>query len=179
MKIHDALIALESANHHPKDTLTVIFDDIKRTQECDEFQEAILEDLKALQLDYDRIIHISDFFAFIVHCCEQLLSQGKAYVDDADPISMKQERDQKLESRNRSNGKYIYFYLINFLIIFYFLGVEKNLQLWEEMKNGTKKGQHCCVRAIIAMKHSTPYMRDPVIFYSNPKPHIRTGSEYK
>ena len=33
-----------------------------------------------------------------------MIRQGKAYVDDTEPETMKLERDQKLESKNRSNS---------------------------------------------------------------------------
>jgi bifunctional glutamyl/prolyl-tRNA synthetase len=37
--------------------------------------------------------------------CEILMKEGKAYVDDTEPDVMKREREQRVESKNRSNGK--------------------------------------------------------------------------
>ncbi len=71
----------------------------------DELEKVILEDLKMLQVKYDRLVHTSDHFDLIATYCEQLISQGKAYVDDTDPETMKQEREQRLESNNRINSK--------------------------------------------------------------------------
>jgi bifunctional glutamyl/prolyl-tRNA synthetase len=38
--------------------------------------------------------------------CEKLMKGEKAYVDDTEPELMKQEREQRVESKNRSNSKY-------------------------------------------------------------------------
>jgi bifunctional glutamyl/prolyl-tRNA synthetase len=35
--------------------------------------------------------------------CEQLLKEGKAYVDDTDMETMRKEREERVESKNRSN----------------------------------------------------------------------------
>ena len=71
----------------------------------------ILEDLEMLQIKYDRLVHTSDHFDLISTYCEQLLRQGKAYVDDTDPETMEKEREQKLESKNRINSKSSTFFI--------------------------------------------------------------------
>ena len=51
--------------------------------------------------------------------------------------------------------------------------------MWEEMKNGTPKGQECCVRAKIDYQSANGCMRDPTIYRCKPEPHPRTGTKYK
>ena len=63
--------------------------------------------------------------------------------------------------------------------MYHFLGVEKNLSLWEEMKKGTELGQRCCVRAKIDMQSVNGCMRDPTMYRCKPEPHVRTGYNYK
>lgn len=59
------------------------------------------------------------------------------------------------------------------------LGVNKNLQMWEEMKKGTEYGQTCCLRAKIDMNSNNGCMRDPTLYRCKNQPHPRTGSTYK
>ena len=81
------------------------FDDTNPAKETAEFEEVILKDLKMLQVEYDRYSHSSDHFDLISQYCDQMLTEGKAYVDDTEAELMKQEREQKIESKNRSNSK--------------------------------------------------------------------------
>lgn len=144
-----------------KGTLIMRFDDTNPAKENAEFEKVILEDLEMLQIKYDKLTHTSDHFDLIERYCEQMLKEGKAYVDDTDPEIMKQEREQKTESKNRGHS------------------VEKNFTLWKEMKNGTDLGQKCCVRAKIDMQSVNGCMRDPTMYRCKPEPHVRTGYKYK
>ncbi|XP_046652863.1 bifunctional glutamate/proline--tRNA ligase-like isoform X1 [Daphnia pulicaria] len=144
-----------------KGTLIMRFDDTNPAKENAEFEKVILEDLEMLQIKYDKLTHTSDHFDLIERYCEQMLKEGKAYIDDTDPETMKQERDQKLESKNRVNS------------------VDKNFALWKEMKNGTDIGLKCCVRAKIDMQSVNGCMRDPTMYRCKPEPHVRTGYKYK
>lgn len=66
--------------------------------------QVILEDIALLGITYDKFSHTSDHFDYLLTCCEQLIRQGKAYVDDTEPELMKKEREERIESKNRSNG---------------------------------------------------------------------------
>lgn len=46
----------------------------------------------------------SNHFNLLQDYCEQLIKDGKAYVDDTDAETMKKERETRTESRNRDNG---------------------------------------------------------------------------
>lgn len=144
-----------------KGKLIMRFDDTNPAKEKVDFEKVILEDLQLLKVDYDIFSHTSDHFDLILEKCEYLLKNGKAYVDDTDPEIMKQEREQKLDSKNRNNT------------------VEKNVAMWSEMKAGTEKGQKCCVRAKIDMQSLNGCMRDPTIYRCKNEPHPKTGSKYK
>ena len=80
------------------------FDDTNPAKENAEFEKVILEDLELLHVKYDKFTHTSDHFDLIGRYCEQMLREGKAYVDDTDPETMKSEREQKTESKNRTNS---------------------------------------------------------------------------
>ena len=65
----------------------------------------ILEDLELLQIKPDVYTHTSDYFDLMLKYCEKLFAEGKAYVDDTDPETMKIEREKKVESKHRKNSK--------------------------------------------------------------------------
>lgn len=144
-----------------KGKLIMRFDDTNPDKEKVDFEKVILEDLKLLEIYPDKFTHTSQYFDLMLKYCEQLLKEGKAYVDDTEPELMKQEREQRKESRNRNNP------------------VDKNLKMWEEMKNGSDYGQKCCVRAKIDMNSDNGCMRDPTIYRCKNEPHPRTGTKYK
>ncbi|KAJ8944960.1 hypothetical protein NQ318_013108 [Aromia moschata] len=141
--------------------LVMRFDDTNPAKENVHFEKVILEDVAMLNIKPDMFTHTSQYFDLMLSYCEKLIKDGKAYVDDTDAELMKTQREQKIESANRSNS------------------VEKNLQLWEEMKKGGEKGQQCCVRAKIDMQSLNGCMRDPTIYRCKNEPHPRTGSQYK
>uniref|UniRef100_A0A671N4D0 Bifunctional glutamate/proline--tRNA ligase n=1 Tax=Sinocyclocheilus anshuiensis TaxID=1608454 RepID=A0A671N4D0_9TELE len=144
-----------------KGKLIMRFDDTNPEKEKEDFEKVILEDVAMLHIKPDQFTYTSDHFPTILRMGEKLLQEGKAYIDDTPPDVMKQEREQRVESHNRKNS------------------VEKNMQMWEEMKKGTEFGQTCCMRAKIEMNSNNGCLRDPTLFRCKNAPHPRTGSTYK
>lgn len=58
-----------------------------------------------LGITYEKFSHTSDHFDFMLDMCEGMIGRGDAYVDDTDGETMKQERGEKICSKNRNNGK--------------------------------------------------------------------------
>eukprot|EP00066_Takifugu_rubripes_P018570 XP_011607836.1 PREDICTED: bifunctional glutamate/proline--tRNA ligase isoform X1 [Takifugu rubripes] len=144
-----------------KGQLIMRFDDTNPEKEKEDFEKVILEDVAMLQIRPDQFTYTSDHFPIILKFGEQLLTEGKAYIDNTPPEQMKQEREQRVESKCRSNT------------------VEQNMKMWTEMKAGTEQGQTCCMRAKIDMKSNNGCMRDPTLFRCKNTPHPRTGNTYK
>ncbi|XP_014679662.1 PREDICTED: bifunctional glutamate/proline--tRNA ligase-like [Priapulus caudatus] len=141
--------------------LIMRFDDTNPAKEKADFEKVILEDVVMLDIKPDMYSHTSDHFATILGMCEKLLRDGRAYVDDTPAEKMKQEREAREESQNRSNC------------------VEKNVKMWEDMKQGTAYGKTCAVRAKIDMQSDNGAMRDPTIYRCKNEEHVRTGLQYK
>lgn len=85
--------------------LIMRFDDTNPAKETVEFEQVILGDLEMLEVKPDLFTHTSQYFDLMLQYCEQMLKEGKAYVDDTEPEQMKKEREQRIESPNRSNCK--------------------------------------------------------------------------
>lgn len=83
--------------------LIMRFDDTNPAKETVEFEEAILEDLRLLQIKPDRFTHTSDHFQILLEYCITLIKNGKAYVDGTPANLMKEQRDQRLKSTYRDN----------------------------------------------------------------------------
>uniref|UniRef100_A0A8C4V9F3 Bifunctional glutamate/proline--tRNA ligase n=1 Tax=Falco tinnunculus TaxID=100819 RepID=A0A8C4V9F3_FALTI len=132
-----------------KGKLIMRFDDTNPEKEKEDFEKVILEDVAMLHIKPDQFTYTSDHFETIMKYAEKLIQEGKAYVDDTPAEQMKAER------------------------------VNKNLQMWEEMKKGTEYGQTCCLRAKIDMNSNNGCMRDPTLYRCKNQPHPRTGSTYK
>ncbi|XP_071576746.1 bifunctional glutamate/proline--tRNA ligase-like [Temnothorax nylanderi] len=141
--------------------LIMRFDDTNPAKETVEFEDAILEDLRLLQIKPDRFTHTSDYFEILQDYCTTLIKKVKAYVDGTPPNLIKEQRDQRLKSTYRDKS------------------VDDNLALWEEMKRGTEEGQKYCVRAKIDYQLGNRCMRDPTIYRCKPESHPRTGNKYK
>ncbi|MED6287234.1 Bifunctional glutamate/proline--tRNA ligase [Characodon lateralis] len=144
-----------------KGKLIMRFDDTNPEKEKEDFEKVILEDVAMLQIHPDQFTYTSDHFPIIMRMAEKLLAEGKAYIDDTPPEQMKQEREQRTESRCRNNS------------------VEQNMKMWAEMKAGTAFGQTCCMRAKIDMSSNNGCMRDPTLYRCKNAPHPRTGATYK
>ncbi|XP_077445878.1 bifunctional glutamate/proline--tRNA ligase isoform X3 [Stigmatopora argus] len=144
-----------------KGKLIMRFDDTNPEKEKEDFEKVILEDVAMLQIKPDQFTYTSDHFAAIMQLAEQLMAEGKAYIDDTPPEQMKLEREQRAESKCRNNT------------------VEQNTKLWAEMKAGTERGQMCCMRAKIDMNSNNGCMRDPTVYRCKNTPHPRTGTTYK
>ncbi|XP_017725417.1 PREDICTED: bifunctional glutamate/proline--tRNA ligase [Rhinopithecus bieti] len=143
-----------------KGKLIMRFDDTNPEKEKEDFEKVILEDVAMLHIKPDQFTYTSDHFETIMKYAEKLIQEGKAYVDDTPAEQMKAEREQRIESKHRKNP------------------IEKNLQMWEEMKKGSQFGQSCCLRAKIDMSSNNGCMRDPTLYRCKIQPHPRTGNKY-
>ena len=140
--------------------LVMRFDDTNPAKEKEDFEKIILQDVEMLKIKPDVFSYTSDHFELIQTYCEKLLKEGKAYCDDTPGEIMKEEREQRIESKNRNNTP------------------KKNFEMWEEMKKGTDKGKTCCVRAKMDMKSNNGALRDPAMYRVKVEPHPRHGSKY-
>ena len=141
------------------------FDDTNPTKEKTEFVESIKEDIAWLGADWeDRLFFASDYFDEMYEGAIKLIKKGMAYVSDLTAEQMREYRGTLTEpgkdDPNRDRG------------------VEENLKLFEDMKNGVYKDGEKVLRAKIDMKSPNINMRDPIIYRVAHMAHHNTGDKW-
>ena len=141
--------------------LIVRYDDTNPSKEKEEFQQAIIDDLKTLGVYPDKVTHTSDYFGAIHQFAVQLIKGGLAFMDDTPQEKMQAERLAREESVHRDQT------------------VEEALHLFDIMCSGKPEGAAWCLRAKIDMKSVNGTLRDPVLYRQNLTPHHNTGTTFK
>ncbi|KAI0182435.1 glutamyl-tRNA synthetase [Xylaria flabelliformis] len=149
------------AHLRPGGRLLCRFDDTNPSKEKMEFQDAILFDLKPMNIVPEKITYSSDYFQQMHDYAIQLIKDGKAFADDSELGKGDEDRKNRLPSKRRD------------------LGIDETLARFEEMKTGSEEGRQWAIRARIAYDSPNGTLRDPVIYRCNLEPHHRTGSEWK
>ncbi len=140
------------------------FDDTNPVKEDVEYVDSIKEDIKWLGFDWAGEYYASDYFEQLYQWAEQLISKGKAYVDDQSQEQIRQTRGTVTVPgtdspwRNRT--------------------VEENLDFFRRMRAGEFADGEKVLRAKIDMAHPNMLMRDPIMYRIIHAEHHRTGSTW-
>jgi len=134
------------------------FDDTNPEKENQTFEQAILADIKTLNLECDTITYASDYFDQIIEFAHTLVTNNLAYVDFNSGEQISNDRSNFRASRYRDTN------------------TEINRFNFCEMISGNLT--NCCLRAKIDYKSKNGCMRDPVIFRQKNQSHPRHGSKY-
>ena len=141
------------------------FDDTNPINEDEEYVQAILEDLRWLGFDWqDRLTHASDYFQKLYDFAEDLIQQGKAYVDSQSQEIIREQRGTLTELGTASP--------------FRERPIAENLELFRRMKSGEFADGAHVLRAKIDMASPNINLRDPVIYRIRKVTHQRTGNEW-
>lgn len=144
-----------------KGKLIIRFDDTNPSKEKTEYEDSIKEDLALIGVDSSVVSHTSDFFDQMYELALKLIKDGKAFCDDTEQMTMREERTARIPSKCRDNS------------------VEENLRRFAEMAKGSEEGLKNCLRAKIDYNSPNGTMRDPVIYRCNLTPHHYTGDKWK
>ena len=141
------------------------FDDTNPTKEEQEYVDSIREDVRWLGGDWqDREFYASNYFEQLYAYAEQLITMGKAYVDDLSAEEIREHRGTLTEPgrespwRNRS--------------------AEENLDLFRRMRAGEFADGERVLRAKINMASPNLVMRDPTLYRIRHAAHHRTGDTW-
>ena len=141
------------------------FDDTNPTKEETEYVDSIREDVRWLGGVWDdREFYASDYFEKLYEYAEQLITMGKAYVEDLSAEEIREYRGTLTQPgkespwRNRS--------------------VEENLDLFRRMRAGEFADGEKVLRAKINMTSPNVVMRDPTLYRIRHAEHHRTGNKW-
>ena len=65
-----------------------------------------------LGIKYDIFSHTSNHFPLMLELCTKMIKEGNAFVDDTDGETMKQERSERVNSKNRDNGIILFYDIV-------------------------------------------------------------------
>ncbi len=145
-------------------TLNLRMDDTNPAKEDYEYVNSIVEAVKWLGFEYDKLVFASDYYDKLYEIAEKYILDGNAYVCDLSAEEITATRGTLTEAgtlspyRNRS--------------------VEENLKLFREMKAGKYPDGAKVLRAKIDMASPNINMRDPIIYRIAHITHYRTGDKW-
>ncbi|MCB9665428.1 MAG: glutamine--tRNA ligase/YqeY domain fusion protein [Alphaproteobacteria bacterium] len=145
-------------------TCNLRFDDTNPTTEDPEFVDGILADVRWLGFEPDAVLYASDYFEQLYLWAEQLVRDGKAYVDDQDLEEIRATRGTVTEAGTPSpcRGR----------------SPAENLDLLRRMRAGEFVDGAKVLRAKIDMAHPNMKMRDPLMYRIRHAHHYRTGDAW-
>ena len=145
-------------------TTNLRFDDTNPLKESEDFQNAIMDDVRWLGFEWTELRHASDYFQQLYDYAVHLVLNGKAYVDSQGAEDIRSSRGTLTKSGENSPYRD--------------RPVEENMRLFEAMKRGEFEDGSHVLRARIDMTSPNMNMRDPVIYRIRKVPHHRTGDAW-
>ena len=140
------------------------FDDTNPAKEDVEFVESIKEDVRWLGFEWASMFYASDYFELLYRYAEELIRQGKAYVDTLSADDIREYRGTLTEPGRNSPYRA--------------RSVEENLDLFRRMRaDEFPDGAHV-LRAKIDMASPNINMRDPTLYRIRHASHHRTATAW-
>jgi glutaminyl-tRNA synthetase len=141
------------------------FDDTNPETEDMEYVESIMRDVRWLGYDWgDKLFFASDYYAQLYEFAEQLIQEGKAYVDSLDEEGIRQYRGTVLEPGRPSPYRD--------------RAVEENLDLFRRMRAGEFPDGAHVLRAKGDLAAPNMKLRDPLLYRIRHSTHYRTGDDW-
>ncbi len=141
------------------------FDDTNPAKESQEYVDAIMADVRWLGFDWgEHLYHASDYFEPLYRWAEQLITAGRAYVDDLTPEQIREYRGTLTEPGRPSP--------------FRDRPVDESLDLFRRMRAGEFPDGSRTLRAKIDMASGNINLRDPVMYRIRKTTHQRTGDAW-
>ena len=153
------------ASEYPGGVCHLRFDDTNPLREDIEYINSIQEDVRWLGFDWGmHLYYASDYFDALYQFAEQLILDGKAYVDSLSADEIREFRGTLTEPGKESPYRS--------------RSVEENLDLFRRMREGEFEDGAHVLRAKIDMASPNLNMRDPTIYRIRRATHHRTGDKW-
>ncbi|MEQ9104532.1 MAG: glutamine--tRNA ligase/YqeY domain fusion protein [Rhodothermales bacterium] len=141
------------------------YDDTNPETEDMEYVRSIQDDVRWLGYDWDEHLYFaSDYFEQLYGFAEDLIRQGRAYVDSQDMDEIRATRGTVTEPGTNSPYRD--------------RSVEENLDLFRRMRAGEFPDGAHVLRAKIDMASPNMLMRDPLLYRIRHAEHYRTGNTW-
>ncbi|MEO7997079.1 MAG: glutamine--tRNA ligase/YqeY domain fusion protein [Gemmatimonadaceae bacterium] len=140
------------------------FDDTNPFTEDIKYVEAIKHDIQWLGFQWDAEFYASDYFERLYEIAEQLVHQGKAYVDSSSEEEIREGRGTVTVPGVAS--------------VYRDRTPQENLDLLRRMKAGEFADGAHVLRAKIDLAHPNMIMRDPLLLRIRNAPHYRRGTDW-
>jgi glutaminyl-tRNA synthetase len=141
------------------------FDDTNPEKEEQEYVDSILAAVKWLGFDWGaHLYYASDYFDFMYEAAEYLVRSGHAYVDSQSAEEMRASRGTLTKAGKNSPYRN--------------RGVDENVKLLREMRDGRHADGAHVLRAKIDMASGNINLRDPAIYRIKKASHHRTGDKW-
>ena len=141
------------------------FDDTNPTKENVEYVDSIQEDVRWLGFDWgERMFYASDYFESLYRYAEQLIQDGKAYVDSLTADEIREHRGTLTDAGRNSPYRE--------------RDIAESLDLFRRMRAGEFPDGVHVLRAKIDMTSPNMNMRDPTLYRIRHATHHRTGDAW-
>jgi glutaminyl-tRNA synthetase len=141
------------------------FDDTNPTREDVEYVDSIQEDVRWLGFDWaERLFYASDYFEQMYAYAQQLIRDGKAYVDSLSADEIRAYRGTLTEPGRNSPYRD--------------RSADESLDLFRRMRNAEFPDGAHVLRARIDMASPNMNMRDPTLYRIRHATHHRTGDAW-
>ena len=153
------------ASEYPGGVCHLRFDDTNPLREDVEYINSIQEDVRWLGFDWgSHLYYASDYFDALYNFAEQLILDGRAYVDSLSADEIREHRGTLTEPGRASPYRD--------------RSVEENLDLFRRMRDGEFEDGAHVLRARIDMASPNLNLRDPTIYRIRRATHHRTGDKW-
>ena len=140
------------------------FDDTNPVKEDVEYVDSIKEDIEWLGFHWNEIYYASDYFGQLWDFAEQLILEGKAYIDEQSAEEIAKQKGTPTLAGTESP--------------FRNRPAEESLDLFRRMNKGEFEEGSMILRAKIDMAASNMHFRDPIMYRIIKHPHHRTGNTW-
>ena len=146
-------------------TCNLRYDDTNPDTATREFVDSIQQDIRWLGFDWeDRLYFASDYFEQLYDWAEQLVHDGKAYVDSSSEEEIRELRGTVTEPGRPSEYRD--------------RTPDENLDLLRRMKGGEFPNGAHVLRGKIDLAHPNMVMRDPLLLRIRHSSHYRRGDDW-
>jgi len=125
-----------------------------------EFYDFIVQDLKAVGIDYDEIVLESSHMDLYYKHAEKMISAGKAYVCSCPAEAFRALKEKKNDCACRKKS------------------AAENATQWKAMLSGAYKQGDIVLRLRTSMSEPNPVLRDPPLFRICDTKHPKVGTKY-